>query len=467
MKKEAKGKSGAGAVAEPKPALGMTDAIAVIVGIVIGAGIFRTPSLVANNTESGGMFLLAWLLGGVVSLIGALCYAELSTTYPHTGGDYHFLTRAFGKRLAFLFAWARMSVIQTGSIALLAFIIGDYAAQIYSIGQFSSVLYAALVVIVLTGINIIGVSVGAGTQKLLMGLEVVGILIVLVAGFFFAPPEVAASGAAAAVSKPSASLGLAMVFVLLTFGGWNEAAYISAELRAGRKGMAVVLILSIVIITVVYLLINLSYLNALGLNGMAQSDAVAGDLMRVTFGESGVVLIGVIVAVAALTSVNATIFTGARTNYALGRDFPVFSALGKWNAQTSSPANAFLVQGAISLALICLGLITRNGFETIVEYTAPVFWFFLLMVGIALFVLRRKDPDPVRPFPVPLYPITPLIFCLTSAYLLYSSLAYTGLGAFVGIGVLAVGFLLLITLPGMQEKQRKEPDKQESEVLDI
>jgi amino acid transporter len=466
MKEEAKGKPGAGEVAEPKPALGMTDAIAVIVGIVIGAGIFRTPSLVANNTDSGGMFLLAWLLGGVVSLIGALCYAELSTTYPHTGGDYHFLTRAFGKRLAFLFAWARMSVIQTGSIALLAFIIGDYAAQIYSFGQFSSVLYAALVVIVLTGINIGGVSVGAGTQKLLMVLEVVGIFIVLVAGFFFAPPEVAASGAAAAVSKPTASLGLAMVFVLLTFGGWNEAAYISAELRAGRKGMAVVLILSIVIITVVYLLINLSYLNALGLDGMAASDAVAGDLMRVTFGESGVVLIGVIVAVAALTSVNATIFTGARTNYALGRDFPVFSALGKWNAQTSSPANAFLVQGAISLALICLGLITRNGFETIVEYTAPVFWFFLLMVGIALFVLRRKDPEPVRPFPVPLYPVTPLIFCLTSAYLLYSSLVYTGLGAFVGIGVLAVGFLLLMTLPGMQEKQKKEPDKQESEVLD-
>lgn len=423
----------------------MTDAVAVIVGIVIGAGIFRTPSLVAANTDSGFMFLTTWILGGLVSLIGALCYAELTTTFPNTGGDYHFLTRAFGKKLAFLFAWSRMSVIQTGSIALLSFIVGDYLAQMYSIGGFSSVIYAAAVVIVLTGINIIGVTFGAGTQKLLTILEVLGILSIVVAGFFFTPTQ--AEVAAPAAEAPSNSLGLAMVFVLLTFGGWNEAAYISAELKTGRRGMVKVLILSIFIITAVYMLINLAYLKVLGLGQMAQSDAVASDLMRVTFGEGGVYLIGVLVAIAALTSANATIFTGARTNYALGRDFRVFSILGKWNEKTSSPVNAFLVQGAISLALVALGFFTRNGFETIVEYTAPVFWFFLLMVGISLFVLRRKEPDLERPFKVPLYPVLPLVFCITSAYLLYSSLVYTGLGALVGMGVLFAGVLLLLALP--------------------
>jgi len=433
----------------------MLDAIAVIVGIVIGAGIFRTPSLVAANTGSSGMFLLAWLLGGVVSLIGALCYAELTTTYPHTGGDYHFLTRAFGKRLAFLFAWARMSIIQTGSIALLAFIIGDYGAQIYSLGEYTSALYAAGVVVALTGINIIGVTVGAGAQKLLTALEVLGILLILLAGFFFAPAAAAAPAAGPLQAGPGPSLGLAMVFVLLTFGGWNEAAYISAELRTGRRGMAAALILSIVIITVIYLLINLSLLHVLGLDRIAQSDAVAGELMRLTFGEAGLWLIGLIVAVSALTSANATIFTGARTNYALGRDFPAFRLLGKWNAQTSSPVNAFLVQGAISLALIGLGLLTRNGFATIVEYTAPVFWFFLLLVGAALFVLRRKEPGRSRPFRVPFYPITPLIFCLTSAYLLYSSLVYTGLGAFVGVAVLLLGVLVLLVLPRPENTSRQ------------
>lgn len=439
--------------AEPRPALGMLDAIAVIVGIVVGAGIFRTPSLVAANTESSTIFLATWVLGGLVSLIGAMCYAELATTFPNAGGDYHFLTRAFGKKPAFLFAWARMSVIQTGSIALLSFIIGDYLAQIYSFGEFTSVFYAALVVISLTAINIVGVTFGAGTQRLLTILEILGILFILAASFLFAPD--AAATAAPASSGGTTSLGLAMVFVLLTFGGWNEAAYISAELKTERRGMATALMASIAIITLIYLLINIAYLNVLGLGGMAQSEAVASDLVRATFGEAGVVIIALIVTLAALTSVNATIFTGARTNYALGRDFPVFGFLGKWNGQTSSPVNAFLVQGAISLALVALGFLTRNGFETIVEYTAPVFWFFLLLVGIALFVLRRKEPDRPRPFRVPLYPITPLLFCLTSAYLLYSSLMYTGLGALVGIAVLAVGGLLLLALPMLERRMKR------------
>ncbi|MDO6391033.1 amino acid permease [Pontibacter sp. BT731] len=439
--------------AEPRPALGLFDAIAVIVGIVVGAGIFRTPSLVAANVESGTMFLSTWLLGGLVSLIGALCYAELTTTFPHAGGDYHFLTRAFGKRLAFLFAWARMSIIQTGSIALLSFIIGDYMAQIYSIGEFSSVLYAALVVISLTAINIMGVSFGAGVQNFLLILEVLGILIVLVAAFLFAPNEPAA--AATVATGNGTSMGLAMVFVLLTFGGWNEAAYISAELKTGRRGMATALIASIAIITLIYLLINLAYLHVLGLKGMASSNAIAADLAQVTIGDAGMVLIGIIVVLAALTSANATILTGARTNYALGRDFPVFSYLGQWNTKASSPVNAYVVQGLVSLALVGLALFTRNGFETMVEYTAPVFWFFLLLVGIALFVLRRKEPERPRPFKVPLYPITPLIFCFTSAYLFYSSLMYTGMGALVGIGVLVVGVLVLLAIPRIRKQKEQ------------
>src|SRR5690606_29707028 len=163
---------------DPQPTLRMFDAVAIIVGIVVGAGIFRTPSLVAANTGSAELFLSTWLLGGIVSLIGALCYAELSTAFPNTGGDYHFLMRAFGRRFSFLFAWARISIIQTGSIALLAYIIGDYLSQLYVIGPYSSAIFAALVVISLTAINIIGVSFGTGTQKLLFILEFGGTLCV-------------------------------------------------------------------------------------------------------------------------------------------------------------------------------------------------------------------------------------------------------------------------------------------------
>lgn len=442
---------------KPKPTLGSWDAFAIIVGIVIGAGIFRSPSLVASSVDSESVLLTAWFLGGLVSFIGALCYAELIAAFPNAGGDYYFLLRAFGKKLAFLFAWARMSVVQTGSIALLAFIFGDYMAQLIDLGPYSSVIFAALIVILLTAINIMGLRLGTGTQKFLTSLEVLGVLLVIVAGFFFIPETQQADVPAVSEGGDGfGSLGLAMVFVLLTFGGWNEAAYISAEVKSGRGLMVKALIISIVTITGVYFLVNMAYLRGLGLEGMAASDAVAGNLMEIAFGQAGLVIMALIVVIAALTSANATIFTGARSNYALGRDFPIFSALGKWDSKTSGPVNAFIVQGVVSLILISLGLFSRSGFETMVEYTAPVFWFFFLLVGVSLFVLRFKEPEARRPFKVPLYPLTPLIFCGTSAYLLYSSIAYTGWGALVGVGVLLAGVLLQVAM-----QMRRTPTKVE------
>lgn len=444
----------------PKPFLNVADAIALIVGIVIGAGIFRTPSLVAGNVESAGMMLSLWMLGGLISLIGALCYAELTTAFPNTGGDYHFLMRAFGKRTAFLFAWARMSIIQTGSIALLAFIFGDYASQVYSLGEFSSVMYAGIIIFILTAVNILGIHMGSGAQKLLTVLEVLGILTVIVVGIFFVPEASGASLSFDPVAGAENSLGLAMVFVLLTFGGWNEAAYISAEIRSGHKRMAGALIISILIITGIYGLVNFAFIKGLGLQGMAASQAVAGDLMEAAFGQVGMVLISIIVAVCAMTSANATIFTGARSNYALGRDFPAFSFLGKWKTAKAGPVNAFIIQGMIALILVSFGLFSRSGFETMIDYTAPVFWFFLLMVGIALFVLRKKEPKAKRPFPVPLYPVLPLIFCITSTYLLYSSIAYTGWGALIGIGVLLVGVMILVIRPSIAHEKEKDETKE-------
>lgn len=464
-------KSSGQALAEPKPALSMFDAIALIVGIVVGAGIFSFPFLVAQKTASPSTFLLVWALGGVISLVGAMCYAELATTFPSAGGDYHFLKRAYGNRLAFLFAWARMIIIQPGSVALLAFVFGGYATQLYNLGEFSAIVYAALVIVVLTLINIIGIQFGAGVQKLMTTLEVLGILTIIVAGFLFAPSSAPAASANAA---PAAnSIGMAMVFVLLTFGGWNEAAYISAEMRRGSRQIARALILGIFIITALYLLINLAYLNVLGLSGIANAPqmAVASELMRLTLGEAGAWLVGLMVAIAALTSANATLFTGARTNYALGRDFAVFAPLGRWSERSGAPINAFIVQGVISLALVGLGMWTREGIQIIVDYITPVFWFFLFLVGVSVFVLRRKYPDAERPFRVPLYPLTPIVFCLTCLYLLYSSLTYAlqdenkRWGGLVGIGVLLFGVLLLLISPMIEGVlQSNQTRRKEDEV---
>ncbi len=449
----------------PRPVLGTFDAVALIVGIVVGAGIFSFPSLVASNTATATTFISVWVLGGLISLIGALCYAELSSGFPSAGGDYHFLKRAFGDKLSFLFAWARMSVIQTGSVAILAFIFGDYATQIYGLGEYSPMIYAGLLIAALTVINIIGIQFGSGVQKLLTTLQIAGVVTIIVAGLFFAPAVGTLTGESAPSGPGVTTLGLAMVFVLLTFGGWNEAAYISSEMRRGRRQIANALILGIAVITTLYVLINFAYLNVLGLEGVASSSAVASDVMRLTFGEGAAWVIGVMIAIAAITSANATIFTGARTNYALGRDFRAFRILGQWNDRADSPINAFIVQGMIALALVGLSILTREGIKSIVDYTAPVFWFFFLMVGISLFVLRRKEPDVERPFRVPFYPIAPIVFCATSLYLLYSSLMYTGFGALVGVAVLGLGALILAALPALENLNKKDEIRRKEDEI--
>jgi amino acid transporter len=167
--------------------------------------------------------------------------------------------------------------------------------------------------------------------------------------------------------------------------------------------------------------------------------------MRATLGEAGAIVLSLLVASAALSTANATIFTGARTNFALGRDFALFAFLGRWKLRGETPANALLVQGAIALALVVLGTgVARGGVQTMVDYTAPVFWFFFLLTGIALFVLRRREPEAPDPFRVPFYPVTPLLFCLTCAYMLYSSVTFTGLGAAVGVAIVLAGVPVLL-----------------------
>src|SRR5262245_26048396 len=405
---------------DPRRILRLRDAIGLIVGTIVGVGIFRTPSLVAEHAGSVSVALLAWLAGGLVSLLGALCYAELASTYPNTGGDYHFLARAFGRRSAFLFAWARLTVIQTGAIAVLAFVLGDYAAELVPLGAWSSTLYAGAVIVVLTLTNVLGVRQGVATQNLLTSLQLAGLLFIAAAALAAAPAALPAGPTTAASPR---AFGLVMVFVLLTYGGWNEAAYLSGEVRDPGRTMARALVWSLAVVTALYLLLNWSFLAALGVAGVAGSKTVAADVVQQTLGPRGAQLTGALIVVAALTSTNAAIFTGARSSYAVGRDFRPLAFLGRWSASTRTPLNALLVQGGLALALVGLGALTRNGFETMVEYTAPVFWLFLFLSGAALMVLRRRDGDRPRPFRTPLYPFTPLAFCATSGYLMYSSLA--------------------------------------------
>lgn len=426
----------------PRASLTVVDGAALVIGIVIGSAIFETPALVAANAGSAWNVILAWSLGAVISIVGALCYAELASTYPDSGGDYAFLTRAWGSSVGFLFAWARVTVVQTGSIALIAFVFGDYASQIVRLGEHSAAIYAAGAVAALTLLHLAGVGLSKTGQRWLTGAQLAGLALLIGAGYFFAP---GAGESVARVEAPSAgSFSLAMVFVLLTYGGWNEAAFVSAELRRAGKNMVRVLVGSIAAIAAVYLLLNAVLLQRLGLEEMAASTAVGADLMRRVAGERGALLVSALVVACALASINAMIFTGARSSYALGRDFRLLRLLGRWRVAGSVPANALIAQAVVILALIAFGAWQRNGFRAMVDYTAPVFWLFLLLTTLSLIRLRRLAPDRRRPYSVPLYPATPLLFAAISGWLLYSSIAYTGVGSLGGLAVLALGVPVLV-----------------------
>ena len=447
----------------PQQVLGVWQAVAIIVGIVIGAGIFKAPSMVAGMAGSAPWMFIAWSLGGLISLVGALCYAELATAYAHAGGDYHFLRRAYGASVSFLFGWARFAVITTGSIALLAFVFGDYMHQILPLPAMdatgSQSLYAAGIILILSWVNLRGTRTGAWTQSCLTAVEVLGLLLIVAAALLVPGAEHASASQGA---PGAASLGMAMVFVLLTYGGWNEAAYISAELRGGPRTMVRSLGWSIVLITALYLLVNWSYWQVLGIAGMAKSEAVAADMLAVALGPAAATLISVIVAVSALTSINATMIVGARTSYAIGRDWAILSALGTWDSTRDTPANALRIQCIAALFLVAVGAWTGSGFKSMVEFTAPVFWLFFLLSGISLFVLRAREPHIERPFRVPLYPLLPALFCLTCAYMLWSSLSYVysqslgGLNAaWIGVVVLAIGLILLLLMRTRSARRRQ------------
>ncbi len=436
----------------PSPALSAVDGAVLLVGVVLGVGIFRSPSVVAANAGDGTAFLLLWLVGGGISLVGALCYAELATAHPDAGGEYHFLSRAYGPSLGFLVAWSRMTVIQTGSIAILAFVIGDYATDLLALGEGAPPLVAAGVVVLLTAVNLAGLRHGRWAQYLLTGGAVTALAVVVAVGFVHPPPAAPPPDPGAAAAGDAGSLGRALIFVLLAFGGWSEGAYVSAEIRDRSRGVGRMLLWGTGGITLLYLLANAAYLYGLGLEGLAGSDAVAADLLGAAVGPWGRAVVSGAVILAAFSSTNATVITGARSNYALGRDWPLFGFLGSWAGERNTPTTALLLQGAIALALVGFGAAQRSGFEAMVDYTAPVYWLTLLLTGTAVVVLRRREPDVDRPYRVPLYPLTPLVFCAAAAYLVYSSVEYAGAGALLGLAVVAAGLpFLLLTEPDLED----------------
>lgn len=427
---------------DQRPVLGTLDATGIVTGLMIGAGIFTLPAQVAAQVPDAWYLYALWLAGGVLSLIGALCYAELATSYPDAGGEYAFLRRAWGADCAFLFAWSRAMVTVTGTLAFLAFTYGDYMSRLLPLGSQSAALHAGSAVLVLTALNLAGLRSGSAAQRLLTSCEVLALAAIALAGLFLLEPVPATASTVAFDASAMPAFGLALVFVLFAYGGWNDGAYLSAETR-NPATLVRALWLSVSLVTLLYLLINLACVRGLGFDAVAASPTVVTDLLTRALGPGAGMGISVVVAIAMLTSMNATLIVGARSNYALGRDYPLFAWLGRWNTARGTPVTGLLLQAVLTLLLIGVGALTREGLRAMVDYTAPVFWLFFLLVGLGMLELRRAEPDRARPYSVPLYPVPPLIFCATAAGLLYSSLAYARTGAVAGVGALLLGLVPL------------------------
>ncbi|MCH8048343.1 MAG: amino acid permease [Planctomycetes bacterium] len=444
-----------------RPRLGLWDAVSIIVGIVVGTAIFKTPHLIFSCVEGPWQGLGAWALGGVLALIGAFCYAELATTYPRLGGDYVYLTRAFGRPVGFLFGWANLTVVLSGSIAAMAYAFAHYGGQLFGLDKHQSVWLAIGSVVVLCAMNLAGVVCGKSVQNFLSIVKLVGIGTLAVAGLAFG-----GKASMAVVNEPwEDGFGLAMVFVFYAYGGWNDAAFVAAEVRDRDRNMPRALVLSITIITVLYLLVNAGYLWALGFEGLRASQTPATDVLTLVAGDLGGKMMSLLVMISALGAINGLIFTGSRIYAGMGAEHRVFSVLGRWHPTLGVPVWSIVAESVIAIGLILLvgtqqgrdlfdGLLVRanfsalkwsaDEFETLVAGTAPVFWTFFLLTGLSVFILRFKHPDLRRPYSIPFYPLPPIIFCLTSGWMLYRSLSYAKMLSLLGWIPLAVGGALYL-----------------------
>jgi amino acid transporter len=353
-----------------------------------------------------------------LSLCGALCYAELATAYPKEGGDYVYLSRAYGKWAGFLFGWAQLTVIRPGDIAVMAFAFATYARAIYDplsgYTAYSQRLYAAAATVVLTVINIVGVKEGKWTQNLLTIVKALGLL-AIVGVAVFAPANVVTEATFNALP-----VSLALIFVLFTYGGWNEMAYVAAEVKNPRRNIVRALVIGTGAVILLYLLVNGAFLYTLGYVGLATSEAVARDAISTAFPKIGGQLISALVCISALGAVNGLVFTGARISYAMGAEHITFRILGKWHERTGTPAWALLVQGIIAVSLIMV----FGSFVDTILYTAAAVYAFYLGTSLAVIVLRIREPHVERPYRVLGYPVTPLIFCAVCGLLIYSCVSY-------------------------------------------
>ena len=451
---------------KPPEHMRLWDAVSLIVGIVVGTAIFAMPPQIFGlvGTWQG---MACWVAGGVFALVGALCYAELAVNYPGSGGDYIYLTRAYGRGTGFLFGWIHLLVILPCNIGAMAYIFALYGRNFLQqtpIGETSEeigAVLAAAATVVLTAINLLGVAAGKWTQNGLTLLKVVGLAAVAAAGFGYG------GDVPLTPAKPieSPGWGLAMVFVMYTYGGWNDSAFVASEVRDRKRDIPRALLLGVGGIMALYLVLNAAYLWGLGYEGLTASQAPAADVLQKAWGPKAAAMMSVLVMLSALGAMNGLIFTGSRLYVGLGADHALFAKLGAWSGRRRAPIAALVSQCLLTLALIAaVGSKTGRdaidavfspifgnglpweqyygGFDTLVAASAPLFWLFFALTCGALLLLRIREGLPAKHFAAPFFPLEPLVFGGVCLYMLYSAISYAQLMALLGLAPLLLGVAL-------------------------
>lgn len=392
--------------------LGLFSATMLVIGGIIGAGIFLNPAVVAARVRTPGLTLAVWALGALVALIGAFVFAELGQRRPRAGGGYAYLREAFGPLAGFLYAWALLLAIATGAAAAVAMTFAGYAVELLGWQPAMQQPLAAGAIVLLTGINLVGVRPAAWTQNVFTVLKLAAIAVLVVAALF-------ATGATTPDAAPLAPLegslvqaiGWALVPVLFAFGGWQQTNFVAEELVDPERNLPRALVIGVACVAVAYLLVNVAYLDALGVDGLATSIAPAAETMAVVAGEPGRRLIAAGIVASTFGFLNLVILVSPRVYQAMARDGLFFASFARLHPRWKTPVVAILAQGAWAIALIYSG-----SYGQLLDWVVFADWIFFGLTAATLFVLRRRDGEGRGGFRVPLHPWSTGLFIAAAIY---------------------------------------------------
>lgn len=420
-----------------KRVLSLTDATMINVGGILGSGIFMVPATVALYTLSSSLFFLVWIIGGVVSLFGALSVAELGAAMPKAGGQYVFLNKAYGPLWGFLYGWTAVAVINTASIAAVAMAFSEYLGFFFVLNPFEIKSIAIVSILILTIINIVDVKSGAKFQNLFTYTKISAISIVIFLGLSLdggSSNNLFPFLSDSSFSSLIGPLGLAMVAVLWTFDGWIFVTYVAGEVKDPGKNIPLSIILCMVIVVSIYLTLNYVLVYVLGFDKMIGSELVMSDAALVFLGNKGAAIITVIILISLIGANNGFVLTSARINYAMAKDGLFFKQAAIIHKKFKSPANALLMQCAWSSILTLTGT-----FNQLITYIIFASWIFYAMSAGAVIVLRKKLPDLKRPYQIPLYPWIPIIFILFAVFLTINTILEAPRDAAIGSVLILAG----------------------------